>query len=565
MLNSVWRTVFFSGLILISAVVQAMAEIKPEVKFQKLTDLPSIGLKIHIMPESKEAPVPPPEVRRYTFTQGDKKWDKDMYSPIDLWRASQHAGKWIDSKSNALTIASITSLFPAESFQPRKDAPPHVPRDYYDKIMAENNKTAAEWNDEDLAKWVEAFTGAEKATPEIIQCSARFKAIRYFTLSREMQGKLAYSFCVGRPTGSTVSSPQAYSWYFILVDLNPKVDTDKAKKTVIAQFFPSVTATKIVQKQATVSSSFQVASFAGRKNKSAEFLASRQQVTDSIKNTKDWWFAETENYIFVSNMKSQHKVVVKDLQEHIEYLRDAFEQFMPPRKDIKDVSVVRAFATTDEYLTYVGKDYSWSFGLWSPTHRELVIRPIEWGGSKLQRDEFFRIVYHEAFHQYLFYAFDQKETAVWFNEGHAEFYSPATVNERKFTVGENPKSINVLEKFFAKGNMDIDKLIHMKYSDFYSGTDEARQKNYALAWLVVYYLRKGAVLETPPKYAKILDKYSEALWENGDGEKATDIAFEGIDMKAFQREVTMFWTSQKKRGAALRNNIFKAYNPALKK
>jgi len=545
---------------LVSSVAHTTAEIKPEIKFLKPAELPSIGLKINIMPECREVATPPPQVLRYTFTQGEKKWDTDMYDPGELWRTSQNVSRWVDAKSNTLIIASITTPFPADKFR-IKGAPPHVPRDVYDKIISQTLETLPEWNEDNLAQWVETFTGAEKATPETIQGPARFKAIRFFTLSNQPRGRLAYAFCISRPASTAMNAPQTSSWHFVMINLNPNVDVEKAKKAVVTQFFPSFTITRIVQKQATASSSFQAASFVGKKNKSPEFMASRQQVADSIKNTKNWWFAETDNYIFLSNMKSQHKVVIKDLQEHIEYLRDAFEQFMPPRKEIKDISVIRAFATPDEYVNYVGKDYSWSYGLWSPSHKELVIRPIEWGGSKLQKEEFFKIVFHEAFHQYIFYAYDQKSPAVWFNEGHADFFSTATINERKFTVGENAQSAKQIDELVAKGTMNIDKLIHMKHSDFYSGTNDARHKNYALAWFIVYYLRKGAVLETPPKYVNILKTYSDTLWETGDGEKATDVAFEGVDLKAFQRELILFWTSQRKRGAAMRNNLFKAYTP----
>ena len=80
----------------------------------------------------------------------------------------------------------------------------------------------------------------------------------------------------------------------------------------------------------------------------------------------------------------------------------------------------------------------------------------------------------------------------------------------------------------------------------------SRRWNYTLAWGLVYYLRKGAPVAKPPKYAHILDTYAEALWESQDPEQATETAFEGVDMDAYREELTRFWKSTSRRGAARR-------------
>jgi len=132
-------------------------------------------------------------------------------------------------------------------------------------------------------------------------------------------------------------------------------------------------------------------------------------------------------------------------------------------------------------------------------------------------------------------------------------------------VGENSGPARAVNEMVSSRSLDMGKLIRMSYETFYSGTDDQRKNNYALAWAMIYYLRKGAILETPNPYAKVLNNYCDALWETGDAGKATDAAFNGIDIEAFQRSFVLFWTSQKKRGAAIRNNIFKAYNPGARK
>ena len=388
----------------------------------------------------------------------------------------------------------------------------------------------------------------------------RMKALKSVLISPSSAG---YVFCLSRPEVQGVS-PATSSWFFAKVDWNPKFDNKKAQKVTLEQLIPSLQPCRFVQKKVVASSAFQAGHFARIREKSPEFIASRQQVTASIKDAKDWWFVETENYIFLANLKAKYGTTVKDLQEHIEYLRDAFEQFMPPRKELTSVSVIRVFGSSGEYVSYVGKDFSWSAGLWSPMRKELVIRPPEFGTSKMQKDQFFRVVFHEGLHQYLFYSFDMKEPAVWFNEGHADFFSAAVINDKKFSVPEAAHNAKVLEEMMAKKSISIRTLIGMKHEEFYRCDEKTREDHYALAWAVIYYLRKGVPLEKNSKYASILDRYGDALWETGDGAKATDAAFDGIDIDKFQRDFILFWLSPARRSAALRNNIFKDYNPATK-
>ncbi len=551
-----YRAISFLFSFSLATFTPASAASRPELKFLKSVELPALGLKMNIMPEARELPPPPPQVFRYTFTRGAEKWNADMFSPDELWKATQFAGKWVDQSSNTLLLATMTSIFPADKFTQK-----HATREDFDKAMSEENKTAVDWTDEAIRKWAESFSGRASLTIQTIQrAPSRIKTLKAFHIAENVFG---YAFCLVRP--ATPSTAATSTWFFAMLELHPRVDVERAQKSIMEQFFPSIYPAKLVQKQAAVSTAFQSAAFTGKQQKSPEFIASRAQVTDSIKNMKDWWYAETENYIFLSNLKSNYRVLIKDLQEKIEYLRNAFEQFMPPRKEITAVSVIRAFASSDEYTSYVSKEMSWSGGLWSPTHKELVIRPIEWGGSKVQRERFFKTVFHEAFHQYVYYAFDQHNPAVWFDEGHAEFYSAALINDRKFYLGENSSSVQAVDELVKTRTIDINRLIHLNHEQFYDKSDEIRHKNYALAWAIVYYLRKAAPLENPAKYAKILDRYCDALWETKDKDKATDVAFEGIDIRTFQNDFISFWTSQRKRGEALRNNIFKAYTPPTRK
>jgi len=95
----------------------------------------------------------------------------------------------------------------------------------------------------------------------------------------------------------------------------------------------------------------------------------------------------------------------------------------------------------------------------------------------------------------------------------------------------------------------------MPYEAFYSGNKIVLGRNYALAWALVYYLRKGVPLEKDSVAEGVLDRYEEALWSTGNAEGATDAAFQGVDMDAFDKEFRKFWTTSHKRQAAERKNI----------
>jgi hypothetical protein len=291
-------------------------------------------------------------------------------------------------------------------------------------------------------------------------------------------------------------------------------------------------------------------------NQSPEMIASRKQVTDSIKNLKDWWFVETEDYIILSDLKTSHHVMVQDLQANIGFLHTAFEKIIPPRTNITAISVIRVFGTPEEYETYVPPDYSRSIGIWMPDRKELVIKPIDWGGSAEQRDRVFETTYHEAFHQYLFYALGQLHASPWFNEGFACVFGGANVKDNKLKILENGMLVKNVGELL--NNMNIESVIGLSYDDFYARNDKsgrAGNAHYALAWALVYYLSKGIAVEPQSPYAGILDRYVDALRTTENPTTATQMAFKGVDMHALNKDFCKFWQSTNKRAAAVRNRI----------
>jgi hypothetical protein len=278
---------------------------------------------------------------------------------------------------------------------------------------------------------------------------------------------------------------------------------------------------------------------------------SRDAAKKSIENSKGWWFAETTEYVFLSDIRSSTgKRIVTELQKELPQFRAACEKMIPPAETISDVSVVRIFEERPDYQKYVGKEHEWSAGLWSPAHRELVICSME-----KQFAITMQIIRHEAFHQYLFYASGMKDHAVWFNEGHATFLeeSKPLQTGKGLDIPESSRIKFVVEHLELTAQ-NLEKVIGSSYQSFYSGSQEQRSLNYSTACALVYFLRKGVPSSKLTPYAKILETYQATLVETGNGSLATQKAFQGVDMTKFKADFIKFWKFG--RGAA------RKYNPA---
>lgn len=539
--ESLWPVIATGALLLVTA---GPAEARTELRFSRTTDLPNVGLRLKLMPEFKERPLPPPTSQ--AFTRGNERME--LYTLFDLWYRTQHAGAWVDDNENSMTLAVITAPLPA--------AAPGQGRttlaEFGKRTAASATNPPASWTPERLSAWAADFTEARSATAQTLpRKPGTLAEVVSFACEGIDPGTVCYAFRLNRAASGQSRAPQ--DWFFVMFALGPSDDVEKARKTIQEDFLPSIT---VARSKATgdVGPSKTFQNKPGAKlQRSPEFIASRDQVADSIRNMKDWWFVETENYIILSNLKSRYRDMVRDLQTHIEALRSGYELCMPPPGEIKAISVIRVFGTAEEYQAYVPREIEWSSGVWMPEKKELVIKPTEWGGSKEQREMTLHITSHEAFHQYLFYSYPSSHPAMWFNEGHADFFGAAKMENRKLEIGENESRARLLDTLILGSEPDLRALLAMDRDAFYGGGETGRSEHYALAWAVVYYLRKECEFDTSSPYARVLSRYAEALARNGDGDAATRAAFGGIDLTAFQKDFTKFWRSNNKRARAAKN------------
>jgi hypothetical protein len=272
-------------------------------------------------------------------------------------------------------------------------------------------------------------------------------------------------------------------------------------------------------------------------------ISGRDEVIKSIENMEGWWYAEAASYIFLANIKGAGgKSLVRDLQNTLPTLRQGFAKVVEPFSDKTEVNVVRIFESKEAYANYVGDGMEWSVGCWLPARRELCI--LSQGAQstdKAEKEQTAVIVRHEAFHQYLFYASDGIQDAVWYNEGHACFFEAAEIDaQKRVEVKESNKKRTLMTNLDAAAP-NIQFILDADHGQFYGGDDKKRGLNYATAWGLIYFLRCGTSFGKSAAYANILDTYRKTLRETKNAKTATQEAFKDVDMKAFQAAFLEFW------------------------
>lgn len=520
---------------------------KPAIRFSTTVELPHAGLRLSVMPDSMEMPLPMPRIYTYEVHKKDDTKQSvmrvDAYSAVELWRRSQYEAKWMDRFSNSLVVANMTGLLLPE-VKSR-----HIP--VFDVDKATNTLwSVVEWNTTRLAQWVVDFTGAKEAVPmEVKQRPSQFSELYSFKLIGVPSNLFAYSFKL-RP--NMFSKRNADRCFFLLVEVHPEIDVNQVRETIEKDLLSSIGWGKAGEKPIDVSPVFQKKDARKEDTGLTRGMEDvRNVVRESIRNLKDWWYIETAHYILLSNLDNKYKASVREFQDKIEILYSIWQKMLPPVAEYR-AGVIRAFKESREYSAYVGEQYDWTFGLWIANRQELVIRPVDWGGTKERMDQMLRVVYHEAFHQYVFHALDRIDISPWYNEGHAVFFENVVFDGKKVNVDEDREKAGVLEKLARDNALEIEPLLRMNLAEFYAGDDRSRLVKYSLAWGTIYYLRKGSYVSGREQYAGILQRYRNALLEVKDQQKATNQAFADINIADLQRDMAKFWLSQKLRMRAVK-------------
>lgn len=505
---------------------------------------PNLGLKLRTLANSRPEPLAPPQIFTYNMTRGGDTTTIELYDPHELWYATQHLGQWRDRGNNLMVLGQAKFLPPEIPTVVNN----HVAREEFDAAIETTIDNLDPENQGDLIKWCELFAGLAIKEPEPMK-RPPFNVAAALHLPVEESSIVLYAFRVKQRGAGVQGKPS--EWFVVKLEINDGTLTSKVRRDLETQLLANAAGIPTTTPGRPTQGRELAATTQGTTPASTndEVHPSRVAARKSIENMRDWWFAETADYIFLSNIRSSAgKGLVRRLQTNLHALRAAYATLIPPFESETDVSVIRILESAEEYRQYVGKDMEWSSGAWIPMRGELVVMSQ---GRDLGKT--MEIIQHEGFHQYLFYATSKINNSLWFNEGHACLFESAIVDSRgNVNVSHNSREQHLMQNLNQVA-ANIPQVLEVGHSGFYSGSQEQRLLNYTTAWSLVYFLRKSVPALKLKAYDQIMDDYLENLAETKDCDAATLAAFEGVDMKQLQQDFIHAW----RRGLA----SSKRYNP----
>lgn len=233
----------------------------------------------------------------------------------------------------------------------------------------------------------------------------------------------------------------------------------------------------------------------------------REAIKAGIIGNPGWWAHDTKNYVFLSNSESRRFII--GLAKEIETIRSkVYEKLFPPSNEVDAICIVRVFAEQSEYHQYGGP--RGSAGYWDSSREELVLFNNFESVSKSKSTKYTKsVMYHEAFHQYIYYAIGDLAPHSWFNEGHGDFFAGMVVNGNRVTTKPFSWRVQTLKRRLSmgKGLIPIRSLVRLPQGEYYSNAS----LKYAQGWALVYFLRK---VTKKKEWRAIPDNYFTYLRDN---------------------------------------------------
>ncbi|RMD78030.1 MAG: DUF1570 domain-containing protein, partial [Lentisphaerae bacterium] len=269
-----------------------------------------------------------------------------------------------------------------------------------------------------------------------------------------------------------------------------------------------------------------------------------------------WYFLESPHYFLKTDIRATNRYRWRDLLAELELLRRAYVQLCPPLSSAFPVGVLCVFASRSQYQQYVPPLLKWSLGLWIPSRGELLISPTD-NRRQIKWDEIRKVTFHEAFHQYLFYASGIRPVPVWFNEGHAMLVEVAQIDRARTRIRFplNQRRQEILEKLIDKdrSGANLKALLKSSPQTFYQ--EYGREHRYALAWGLVYFLRKGNICYPGRGYDQWCPQIWAAILRKEDPNRVLDRLIEGISWDVFYSDLRDFWSRRSLVRRAERNPL----------
>jgi len=500
--------------------------------FDAPINYPHIGLMLPPLSQSKPRPLPMPDAHTYLAVDLDILEREDRFDPFELWFHSQCEGRWQDTRGNTLTLGRITQILPSFSEE-------HVTRERFAIEIADSDYQINSRKVEQIHEWAASFCHLQLSEPEPLNINS-IALSQIYSYPCAASNTLVYTFHPRR-----IGNARNFDWYCVIMQA---VDIDDFEKFQL--LFEDNYIAKIAQPAATSkdegSTSTQIdTSRKGKKDFDQPNNPVRLAARKSVENYEEWWFAETDGYIILSDVNTDlGKSLIEKIQSNMPRLQAAYRKLLPPLTESSDISLIRIFQFKSDYDQYVGAGKEWSGGMWMPQQRELVLT------QEFHTEEIMRTLRHESFHQYISYAYCMISPPPWMNEGHACFFEAARVDSKgKVMLEEDDKRLQILLENLDLATSLIPVMLDMTYNEFYGGTSADRSLSYALAWGLAYYLQKGAPLERNTPYKEILPDLAASLAASRNYRDATALTFSQVDMDVFQSNFKDFWL--KRRASAM--------------
>lgn len=279
------------------------------------------------------------------------------------------------------------------------------------------------------------------------------------------------------------------------------------------------------------------------------------------KLVRGWSADDTEHFIVIYDTPDQ--ALMRKIERDIELLWTEYTRLFPPAGEMKVVSTVRVCKNRDEYFAYGGPPHT--AGYWNKDTEELVLYDAEPIDKQRQRSDSSTLIalYHEAFHQFIHYSAGELPPHPWFNEGHGDYFSGASVGDGKVRgIGVNPWRVSLIKyALMTQQFVHWKDIVRYELAQYYANRDIC----YAQGWSMIYFLRTSKDVAKRPEWASILPSYFEALkkaWAeelqsiDAQGQKndkvararagllarqrAVDQAFAGVDIDEIERAWSSF-------------------------
>jgi len=243
--------------------------------------------------------------------------------------------------------------------------------------------------------------------------------------------------------------------------------------------------------------------FVNSEEKPAAWREARKR---KLAGLKEWDALDTKNYLIVYN-KEVKRPLLKKIAVHIEQIRtNIYEKLFPASKEVKAISVVRVCKDLEEYHRYGGP--GGSAGYWDRRDEELVFFQ-----DKSNKKDSLRVLYHEAFHQYIHYAVGDVAPHSWFNEGHGDYFAGHDCVGGKFIAKPFRWRTGIIANALGqKTYVPLEKFLKYTQGEYYSNPGLC----YAQGWSFIYFLREveRRKIVKYKKYWGLLDRYFEAIKRN---------------------------------------------------